>query len=107
MFNPQVVARRIASRINWLRKIFGKGEGVFFQYEFTSRDFENRLRGCQFEIVYSTPFDVDFGLRDDFRGLYPIVRPFIQCLEKIKALDKAVRRTFAPFILFVCRKSVA
>lgn len=52
LLNPQVVARRFASRFNWLRKIFNKGEKLFFQYEFSIQYFKDKIISNGFRIVH-------------------------------------------------------
>jgi len=104
LFNPQVVARRFASRINWLRKIFKKGKKQFFQYEFTISEFKKKIIKNNFKIKHYELFWLDLGLRDDFRGLYPFVKYPIEFFSRIAQFKKSVNFAFAAFMLFICQK---
>ncbi len=104
LFNLQVVARRFASRINWLRKIFKKGKKQFFQYEFTIGEFKRKIIADNFKIKHQELFWLDLGLRDDFRGLYPVVKYPIEFLSRIPQFKKLVNLAFAAFMLFICQK---
>ncbi|MGQ9846211.1 MAG: class I SAM-dependent methyltransferase [Bacteroidales bacterium] len=105
-FNPQVVARRLASRINWLRKIFNKGEKLFFQYEFSKKYFRNKLLLNNFSIIYEELIWLDLGLKDVFRGLYPLLKRIIYAYHHISYLylKNIIKKLFAAFMLFLCIK---
>lgn len=104
LFNPQVVARRFASRINLLRRIFKKGKKQFFQYEFTIGEFKRKIIAKNFRIKHQELFWLDLGLRDDFRGLYPLVKYPVEFLSRIRQFRRFINFAFAAFMLFICQK---
>ena len=105
LLNPLVVSRRLASRVNWIRKVFGKGEKVFFQYEFGVGYFRKKLISNKFRIKHEQFFWLEMGLREDFGFLYPLVKYPVFLFSRIRGLNRLIRWVFAPFMLFVCEKT--
>jgi hypothetical protein len=104
-YNIQVISRRLASRVNWLRKIFRKGKKMFFQWEYTAAYFNELLTRNGWAVCHRQYIWLELGLQDDFRGLYPIVKRPVFYLSNSKSRRKLIGRMFAAFMLFVCEKN--
>jgi len=104
LYNPQVVIRRLASRVNWLRKILRKGRKIFFQWEYKAGYFENILKRCGWTVKRRQYFWLELGLQDDFRALYRLVRPPIDFMCRSLSGKSMISSLFAAFMLFVCVK---
>jgi SAM-dependent methyltransferase len=102
--NLQVVSRRLASRVNWLRKMFGKGKKIFFQWEYKAGYFEYILNRGGWTVKHRQYFWLELGLHDDFRGLYRLVKRPIYFLNRSRSGKVLIQDLFAAFMLFVCVK---
>jgi len=99
------VARRVKAALGMYR---GRAEGLsFYQYAFTSREFQQILSNCGFSVIDEAPYDGLKGLRDELpllrwllrqRGIGWRLRRFLQG-------SPIADRLFGHMILFVCQKT--
>jgi SAM-dependent methyltransferase len=100
--NPLVFFRRLISASNLARRMLGREEKCFFQYEYGSVSFARLLQDGGFKILRSKPVGAEFGITDDMK---PFSMPFLLLFRRlagVPVLKCVIDWFFGAFTLYIC-----
>ena len=104
LINPLVWSRRILSSSNLLRKMLGRKEKCFFQYEYTSKEFADHLKCGGFTIRKQCPVNSEYGILDDMKPVGRLCNKLIARLAKLNVLKIIMNWYFGSFTYYECWK---